>query len=64
MRLNKERTEARYVSLKEENKNLSEELDTVKSDYDQLLNDLNELKDSYTELDLSSAKSLHRCEVS
>jgi predicted nuclease with TOPRIM domain len=62
--LNKERTEGRYASLKEENKSLIQELDTVKSDYDQLLNDLTELKESYTELDLSSAKSLHRCEVS
>jgi chromosome segregation ATPase len=62
--LNKERTEGRYASLKEENKSLTQELDTVKSDYDQLLIDLNELKESYTELDLSSAKSLHRCEVS
>jgi hypothetical protein len=62
--LNKERTEGRYVSLKEGNKILRQELETVKSEYDQLLNDLNELKENYTDLDLSSAKSLHRCEVS
>ena len=52
------------MSLKKENKRLTQELDTVKSDYDQLFSDLNELKESYTEMDLSSAKSLHRCEVS
>ena len=63
MRVNKERTEGRYSALKEENRNLTQELESVKSDYDQLLNDLNELKESYTDLDLSSAKSLHRCEV-
>ena len=51
------------MSLKEQNKSLSKELETVKTDYEHLLNDLNELKESYTELDLSSAKSLHRCEV-
>lgn len=49
--------------LKEENRSLTQELDSVKSDYEQLLSDLNEMKESYTELDLSSAKSLHRCEV-
>lgn len=51
------------MSLTAEKETLTKELEALRSNHEQLINDLSELKDSYTELDLSLAKSLHRCEV-